>query len=70
MKVEMAVLYSHGGAEGFWETVVIDVPTITPDMDYSEMDMLAREFFYTLEEYDECAGCYLFNEDYEKCWVE
>lgn len=62
MKLEMAVLYSNGGAEGYWETVVIDVPEAEPAMAYEQLDRIGRGHILTMEEYDDCVGCYLFSE--------
>lgn len=62
MKLEMAVLHSTGGAEGTWNTVIIDVPNIAPGMTYAMMDAIAREYFHGLDEFDDCVGAYLFND--------
>jgi len=66
MKLEMAILFSSGGTEGTWETLVIDVPKATPNMTYAEKDAVARDRFFEIEEYDSCVGAYLFNDVVEE----
>ena len=66
MLLEMAVLYSDGGSQGFWETVVIKVPEGNQGRPYHELDLLGREHIFRDDTYSECAGAYLFNERYEE----
>ncbi len=66
MKLEMAVLYSDGGPEGFWELVVVEVPEANRGRPYPELDLLGRERIFADDTFSECAGAYLFNEYYEE----
>ncbi len=62
MKLEMAVLYSDGSSQGYWNTEIVEVPEANRGNPYPLLDMLGRACIYADDEFSECAGTYLFNE--------
>ncbi len=66
MKLEMAVLYSNGGPEGFWKLETVEVPEANRGNSYHLLDMLGRACIFADDKFSECAGTYLFNERVEE----
>ncbi len=60
MKLEMAVLYSDGGGQGFWELETVKVPDANRGSSYHELDTLGRKRIFADDAFSECAGTYLF----------